>query len=81
MPRLRATSCSVRWPSIHFSMTITRFNSFFVKVICSLFILTFSRISYTLTISQNNDTKKVPTLKVPKTLITINNNNKSFRRC
>jgi len=37
-------------------MTITRFSSFFVKVICSLLILTFSRISYTLTISQNNDT-------------------------
>jgi len=36
-------------------MTITRFSSFFVKVICSLLILTFSRISYTLTISQNNN--------------------------
>ncbi|SHI95792.1 hypothetical protein SAMN05444373_101642, partial [Thermoclostridium caenicola] len=31
------------------------FSSFFVKVICSLLILTFSRISYTLTISQNNN--------------------------
>jgi len=56
MPRMRATSCSARRPSIHFSRTITRFSSLFVKVICSLLILTFSRISYTLTISQNNNT-------------------------
>src|SRR5690606_11899030 len=56
MPSVRATSCSVRRPSIHFSTTIARFSSLFVKVICSLSILTFSRNSYTLTISQHNNT-------------------------
>jgi hypothetical protein len=43
-------------------MTITRVSSFFVKVICSLLILTFSRISYTLTISQNNNSVRSPSL-------------------
>src|SRR5690606_33422883 len=58
MPSVRATSCSVRRPSIHFSTTIARFSSLFVKVICSLSILTFSRNSYTLTISQNNNNSR-----------------------
>jgi len=34
---------------------MTRLSSLFVKVICSLSILTFSRNSYTLTISQHNN--------------------------
>jgi len=53
-------------------MTITRFSSFFVKVICSLLILTFSRISYTLTISQNNDiaTEKPLTPHIRRATIT-----------
>src|SRR5690606_22150756 len=66
MSSVRATSCSVKRPSIHFSRTIARFSSLFVKVICSFPILTFSRNSYTLTKSQNNDTRKKERLPIAR---------------
>jgi len=60
-------------------MTITRFSSFFVKVICSLLILTFSRISYTLTISQNNNSLAISVLTIAPggTIIYVKSNTTS----